>query len=102
MTPSYNTTSRITEFTSRPEIGKLTTVGVGEQMLYQGNSSEDEVLEVRNLSTASLYKIPSGDYRKTGNNEKGDFFSPVSNNGTSVSKSFIADPFQVLMVSKRK
>lgn len=100
VSPSYNATSRITELTSRPEIGKLTTVGVGEQMLYQGNSSEDEVLEVKNLSTVSLYKIPSGDYKKTGNNEKGDFFSPVSINGISISKSFIADPYQVLMVSK--
>lgn len=100
VTPSYNATSRITELTSRPEIGKLTTVGVGEQMLYQGNTSEDEILVVKSLTTASLYKIPSGEYKKTGNNEKGDFFSPVSNTGASISKSFIADPFQVLMVSK--
>ncbi|MGQ0755891.1 hypothetical protein ACT4ZN_15575 [Acinetobacter baumannii] len=98
--PSYNVTSKITEMTSKPNIGEVVTVGVGEQMLYQGNVSEDEVLEISNPTKVDLYKLPSGQYTKTGNNEKGDYFSPVTKTGLMVAKNFFADPIQVLMVSK--
>lgn len=100
--PSYNATSRITEMTSRPKIGETVTAGVGEQMLYQGNTSEDEVLDIPNPTKVDLYRLPAGRYSKMGDNEKGDFYSPVTNSGTMVGKNFFADPIQVLMVSKEK
>ncbi|MGL2978137.1 hypothetical protein ACSVHO_17740 [Acinetobacter nosocomialis] len=98
--PSYNATSKITEMTSRPNIGEVVTVGVGEQMLYQGNASEDEVLDIANPIKVNLYSLPAGQYAKTGSNEKGDYFSPITKTGALVGKSFFADPVQVLMVSK--
>lgn len=98
--PSYNATSKITEMTSRPNIGEVVTVGVGEQMLYQGNASEDEILDIPNPTKVDLYRLPAGQYTKTGNNEKGDFYSPVTKSGAMVGKNFFADPIQVLMVSK--
>lgn len=98
--PSYNATSKITEMTSRPNIGEVVTVGVGEQMLYQGNASEDEVLDIANPIKVNLYSLPAGQYAKTGSNEKGDYFSPITKTGALVGKSFFADPLQVLMVSK--
>ncbi|WP_182002721.1 hypothetical protein [Acinetobacter lactucae] len=101
-TPSYNVTSTITGFTSKPPIGEVVTVGVGEQMLFQGNVGEDEVLEVTDSTKVNSYTIHAGTYAKTGNNQKGDYFSPVSKNGVPISKTFIADPFQVLMVSADK
>ncbi|NUG50177.1 hypothetical protein [Acinetobacter lactucae] len=101
-TPSYNVTSTITGFTSKPPIGEVVTVGVGEQMLFQGNIGEDEVLEVSDSTKVNSYTIHAGTYAKTGNNEKGDYFSPVSKNGVPISKTFIADPFQVIMVSADK
>ncbi|MFW2022293.1 hypothetical protein [Acinetobacter baumannii] len=100
--PSYNATSKITEMTSRPNIGEVVTVGVGEQMLYQGNASEDDVLDIANPIKVNLYSLPSGQYAKTGSNEKGNYFSPITKTGALVGKSFFADPVQVLMVSKEK
>src|SRR5690606_13439745 len=38
-------------------------------------------------------------YSKTGNNEKGIYFSPINTNSTMVSKSFYADPLKVLMTT---
>jgi len=86
--------------TSRPNIGEVVTVGVGEQMLYQGNASEDDVLDIANPIKVNLYSLPAGQYAKTGSNEKGNYFSPITKTGALVGKSFFADPVQVLMVSK--
>ncbi|MEJ5137721.1 MULTISPECIES: hypothetical protein [Acinetobacter] len=98
--PSYNLKPTITELVSKPPIGDITTVGVGDSMLHQGNISEVDVLEVANPIKFSGYGVPSGIYTATGQDNKGKFFSPINKSLSMVSKAFYSDPIQVIMVSK--
>lgn len=97
-TPVYNaapTTQRV----SKPPINSINTVSVGDQMLVQGTLRENEVLEIHNATKVSFYTIPAGQFTKSGESEQGKFFNPASTAGAMVTKSFIADPFKVIMTT---
>lgn len=101
VSPSYNATPQRTNI-SKPPVGTTTTVGVGDQMVTQGTVVEDEGLIVNTSEKVSGYTINSGQYQKTGENQHGKYFSPISISGVAIGKNFIVDPYKVLMVSDDK
>lgn len=97
-TPVYNAVPSLKNI-SKPPINSVNTVSVGDQMLVQGILRENDVLSLNNTTKIGLYTIPSGQYNLSGESEAGKFFNPVSTSGAMVSKSFMADPFKVIMTT---
>ena len=97
-TPVYNTTMTISNI-SKPPINTINTVSVGDQMLVQGTLRQNDVLELQQQTKISLYTIPAGQFTKTGENEKGKYFTLVNATGAMVQKAFMADPAQALMTT---
>lgn len=97
-TPVYNSTASVSNI-SKPPLNSINTVSVGDQMLVQGTMRQNDVLDVYEPTKVSMYTIPTGQYSKNGENEKGKYFSPISSTGAKVDKSFIADPLQVIMTT---
>lgn len=96
--PSYNTTPKLTRISAPPE-GVVTTVGVGDQMVTQGTIAEDDALIIGASEKVSGYTIHAGQYNKTGENEKGKYFSPISTSGMPIAISLFSDPYKVIMVN---
>jgi len=96
--PSYNA-QPIVKNISKPPIGSVNTANVGEHMLEQGVLRETDALVVYENTKVSAYTIPPGQYSKTGDNEKGIYFSPINTSSAMVSKAFYADPMKVLMTT---
>ncbi len=97
-TPVYNSTSTISNI-SKPPLNSINTVSVGDQMLVQGILRQNDVLEIFQATQAGMYTIPAGQYNKTGESEKGKFFTIVNSTGAMVTKSFFADPMQAIMTT---
>ncbi|MDA3500717.1 Uncharacterised protein [Acinetobacter junii] len=97
-TPVYNSTMTVSNI-SKPPINTINTVSVGDQMLVQGTLRQNDVLELQQQTKISLYTIPAGQFIKTGENEKGKYFTLVSTTGAMVQKAFMADPAQALMTA---
>ncbi|KXO78207.1 hypothetical protein AYL20_07475 [Acinetobacter venetianus] len=97
-TPVYNSTSTISNI-SKPPLNSINTVSVGDQMLVQGTLRQNDVIEFSQVTQAGMYKIPAGQYNKTGESEKGKFFTIISTTGGLVTKSFLADPMQAIMTT---
>ena len=86
-TPVYNSTMTVSNI-SKPPINTINTVSVGDQMLVQGTLRQNDVLELQQQTKISLYTIPAGQFIKTGENEKGKYFTLVNTTGAMVQKAF--------------
>jgi len=78
---SYNY-SGITVTHSTPSNEQITTAHVGDTILSQDSYKEVEVLNLLSPVKYGLYHFPSGNYEKIGNDEKYDFFEPLSTEET--------------------
>lgn len=85
---------------SEPTIGAVTTVNVGDRMLTQGVSIDQEAIEVQAAFKPSwAYTVNAGTYLKTGASPGQEFFFPkAGDGGGSVEKAAIADPWKSVMV----
>ncbi len=75
----YNYTPKVNSFSS-PPINEIVSVGVGENMLSQGISTEREILITSQPNTIALYTIPKGSYVKIGEDDKFHYYSGALNN----------------------
>jgi len=106
-TPSYNYTPEVKNI-SRPEIGVETTASVGDIMLVQGNISNQDGIQMSNNQKISGYSFSSGFYPKTGDDDKGVYYSfvpsqsgqPTASGLGTMKKNIIVDPLKSLMVDK--
>ena len=98
VSPSYNAIPAIKNI-SKPPIGSINTANVGEHMLEQGVIRETDVLVVDGNTKVGSYTIPAGRYSKTGDNEKGMYFNPITTSSVMVLKPFYADPLRVIMTT---
>jgi hypothetical protein len=98
-TPSYEYTPKVQEI-SKPPLGTVSTVGVGEQMLEQGRFIERDALQLdREVKTGllSLYTFTPGHFVRVGGRGAAGFYNASSTQGSGrVEQSAIADPFQVI------
>lgn len=96
--PVYNAQSTISKV-SKPPIDSINTVSVGDKMLVQGTLRESEALVISETAKVSAYTIPVGQYAKTGENEQGKYFSPISVSGVPIRQNPFVDPFKVIMTT---
>lgn len=85
---------------SRPPLGSINTVGVGEQMLVQGRFVQREALqldrEVR-VGTLGSYTFTPGHFVRVGGADPIGFYNESNLEGSGrVQQSMLADPFQVI------
>lgn len=102
-TPSYEYTPNVMNI-SRPPLGSVSTIGVGEQMLEQGQFIERAALQLdREIKIGALgaYTFTPGHFVKVGGTGSTGFYNVSSNRGSGrVEKSILADPFQVIEYNK--
>ncbi len=97
--PTYNYVPQVQNI-SRPPLNAVSTVGVGEQMLVQGQFEERDALrlvrEVR-VGTLGTYTFTPGHFVRVGGNGDVGFYneSPAQGSGR-VQVGALADPFQVI------
>lgn len=96
--PVYNAQSTMSRV-SKPPIDSINTVNVGDKMLVQGTLRESEALVISEIAKVSAYTIPVGQYTKTGENEQGKYFSPISVSGVPIRQNPFVDPFKVIMTT---
>lgn len=98
-TPNYSYVPVVQDI-SRPPLGSVNTVGVGEQMLVQGRFEERDALVLdRDIQVGAIgtYTFTVGHFLRVGGNGDVGFYneSPVSGSGR-VQQGILADPFQVI------
>ncbi|RKV86050.1 MAG: hypothetical protein D8H97_01920 [Neisseria sp.] len=99
--PKYNYTGSA-ENLSWPSVGETNTVGIGENMLNQGYSLQMDALSFDSLQKigGAAYKIPPGDYVKTGEDNNAEYYLVNNTNGGRVIVGILADPVISVMKSK--
>lgn len=96
-TPQYNYTPAVESF-SRPPIGEVVTVSVGEEMLSQGNIVTQDGILISGEATISGYTLHGGFYPQVGRDEISTFHSfvhvgrGVSNVDGALSANVFMDP----------
>ncbi|WP_151965038.1 hypothetical protein [Acinetobacter soli] len=99
VTPSYNSIPR-TKSVSYPELNKITTVNVGDQMVAQGTIFKQDALTIESVEKIRGYTINPGTYNKSGDNENGTFFSAISTSSMPTTNNVLYDPAKLLLISK--
>lgn len=99
-TPKYNYVAS-PQHISKPPIGEISTAYVGDKMLEQGIFTEREALSLPETTKKSGYTLSAGSYLKTGEDKNGSYFLAINQipNGGMVTKTFIMDPFQAIMLT---
>jgi len=87
---------------SEPQIGVVSSVSVGDNMLRQGVYTEHEAIFVPQQINAGAYTIFPGHYLKTGEDESTEFFSPGGSQPGKVEKSPLADNWSGVIVRKEQ
>jgi hypothetical protein len=89
---------------SFPEIGETRTVGIGEEMLRQGDYSEIAMVRLTRPATVGAfgaYTFSEGYYRKVGEDAESEFFLPASDDqGGHVQRAALADPFEAMQIMR--
>jgi len=103
ITPQYNyrvDSKRI----SFPELGKVVTSNVGDEMLNQGVYTEMESLKVNSeiiLGIFSNYSLQQGYYDKQGEDRNNEFYMPAQGLGAGmVNRSALADHWKCVIYTK--
>ncbi|OBY75258.1 hypothetical protein [Acinetobacter gyllenbergii] len=88
---------------SKPPIGEVSQVFVGDKMLEQGIFIEREALHIPRTVKHSGYTFNSGYYLKTGDDKKGQYFQAINMmpDGGNIQKNFIVDPFKAVMLDSK-
>lgn len=101
--PTHNYIPKATNI-SRPAVGQVSTVSVGDEMVSQGILLERDALilkEDTNIGLFSAYTLRHGYYLKQGENKTSDFYQPSPTpDGGSVEKAALADPYQSVQAYK--
>lgn len=101
--PNYSYRPTSTEI-SLPEIGSISTVGVGDIMLRQGRYVESDAIHVlQTITVAGLgsYTFSPGYYTKVGQDATSEFFLPEKTaEGGIVTTGALTDPFEAIQVMK--
>lgn len=99
-TPQHNYVPEVEQF-SRPDIGLVTTVGVGDEMLSQGNIVRRDGIEVPPNTSVSGYTLNGGFYPQTGQDEEYSYHSFMFGNmgPGSLSANFMMDPAQSIQAA---
>lgn len=104
-TPQANYAPTITQF-SRPPLGSTSTVSVGDEMVAQGNTSDQDGLELpSSVQISWAYTLSQGFYPKVGSDAKSDFYAfgfnvaPAPGYG-ALSKNALSDPPQAIKADK--
>ncbi|MBF0444528.1 MAG: hypothetical protein HQL68_03000 [Magnetococcales bacterium] len=88
---------------SRPSIGDVNTVKVGEVLLTQGNYHEEKYLTLPyKISVKWAYTLHPGKYNLIAENDESGFYVPAKevDDGGKITKSSIADSWQSLQAFK--
>ena len=87
---------------SEPPLNTVVIKGVGEELLKQGKFAMVTALKVSEPTPVSLYTVHPGLFRLTGSDATTKHYriGGMGEKSGSVTKSWIADPFQSLMVKK--
>lgn len=98
-TPTYDYVSNVQEI-SRPPLNTVSRVGVGEQMLVQGQFEERDALRLREevrVGALGSYTFTPGHYVRVGGSGTLGFYSESANPGSGrIQVGAMADPFQVI------
>ncbi|GKX56011.1 hypothetical protein SOASR030_21230 [Leminorella grimontii] len=99
--PTYNYVPK-TEFVSKPSVGSVNTAFVGDELVRQGTVSQYEGIKVTALAKIGMaYSIMPGFLAKRGEDENSEFYLPTGGADSAIiDKSFLADPWQAVMVKK--
>ena len=76
--PKYNYQA-VSQNISKPPIGSVNEAYVGDKMLTQGVFTEREAYYIPEAKKKFLLTIPKGYYLKTGEDEKGSYYSTINN-----------------------
>lgn len=100
-TPVANYSASVQAF-SRPPLRSVSTVSIGEEMVAQGSTADQDGIELlQPLKVSWAYTLSSGFYPKTGSDDKSAYYSfayvsaPVPGYGV-LSKAALADPPQAI------
>ncbi|MBB5740173.1 hypothetical protein [Brevundimonas aurantiaca] len=97
--PSYDYVPLVQDI-SRPALGSVNTVGVGEQMLVQGRFEERDALILdrdTQVGTLGTYTFTAGHFVRVGGNGNVGFYNESAVPGSGrVQQGILADPFQVI------
>ncbi|MEI7216277.1 hypothetical protein WCT79_04585 [Pectobacterium carotovorum] len=90
---------------SIPELNKITTTYVGEDMVRQGVDASIDALHFDQpieIGTIGTYTIPAGDYVKIGEDEKSEFFSNIERTSSVIvpNRFMVNDPTQSIQIKK--
>lgn len=86
-TIQYNGAKTTTEIVDKPEIGVLSTAYIGDEILKKGKAVTENVLVIKKPIKTIKHKIPAGEYRQMGFDNKNRFYE-----STGVIKGLLADP----------
>lgn len=104
-TPQMNYAPEIKQF-SRPPIESVSTVSVGDEMIAQGNTSDQEGIDLAtSVSISWAYTLSRGFYPKVGANDRVNFYSFGFNTAPApgygiLTKSALSDPPQAVQANK--
>lgn len=86
---------------SYPDVFEIQTVMRGERIATEGVYVKSEYLRLTEPYIHSMYKIPAGDYLKSGDNGNEIIFVPVTTDNAHVTWSPLADPVVGLVIDRR-
>lgn len=89
---------------SEPPLGAINIAYVGDTMLRQGKYSENDAIYLpTTVSVGWAYDLLPGYYLKKGEDSNSETYMPsLENDGGSVDKAALADPWQAVMAYKDK
>lgn len=96
-TVKYNGTKTFVKQVDYPQVGKVMTAYIGDNLVEKGTLTEENVLVVNKTIDGALYDIPANSYTQLGYDNKNDFYSAVG-----VIKGGLSDPVQALSLGKKE
>lgn len=96
-TVKYNGTDAFVKEVDYPEVNKVITAFVGDNLVQKGTITEENVLHVYKAIDGALYDIPAKKYSQVGYDQEQDFYL-----ATGVIRSGISDPIQALALKKEQ
>ncbi|MEL0631757.1 hypothetical protein V6237_03160 [Pseudoalteromonas carrageenovora] len=96
-TVKYNGTDAFVKEVDYPEVNKVITAFVGDNLVQKGTITEENVLHVYKAIDGALYDIPAKKYSQIGYDQEQDFYL-----ATGVIRGGLSDPIQALALKKEQ
>ena len=89
---------------SFPDLNKVITVNIGDEMVKQGTYTEIDGIHLEKpVKVSWAYSLAAGDYEKRGEDKSREFYMPATgSNGGAVKKAALADPWSSIAYYKNK